>query len=65
MNKRKHWKTFFSLALFTTLTLFTAGCYNSGMRFLRDVNETVCCFSPALVLAPAVLIMFFNRQQGD
>ena len=65
MNEMKAWKTFLSLGLLLTLALVLSGCTNSGMRFLRDVNQTVCCFSPALVLAPAALILGIIHRSRD
>lgn len=65
MKPQSNRKVILLLVFFSVLSLSLAGCYNSGMRFLRDVNQTVCCFSPALALAPAAAAVLIARRPGS
>ena len=50
MEKNLLRKRILLFSLLTGLIVFSAGCGNTGLRFLEDVNNTLCCFSPALAL---------------
>ena len=56
-NKLKKWILVF--AFLGGLGLFSTGCGNTGLRFLEDVNNTLCCFSPALALPLFFLTLRF------
>lgn len=62
MKGHHHVKSILLLGLVPALAAILAGCTNPGISFLEDVNQTACCFSPALVLAPGALALLIFRK---
>lgn len=54
-------KIFFYLFLSTLVSLLLSGCMNSGTRFMNDVFDTLCCFSPAIILPMGLGLVRMSR----
>lgn len=61
MTAKKLTRYLLIFILLSGLSLVISGCLNTGSRFLRDVSQTCCCFSPALVFPAGALILHFSR----
>jgi len=59
---KKHWIT----ALLGFILLWTSfllmGCSNTGLGFLDDVYDTLCCFSPAVILPAGCLVIYAAKR---
>jgi len=50
------------LMILFSLSALSAGCGNTGLQFLDDVTDTVCCFSPALIAPVGLLAVLLARR---
>ncbi len=55
---RKKAITVILIFIFSTIL---ASCTNTGLSFLDDVYDTICCFSPAMILTLGIVALSFHK----
>jgi len=48
--------------IFLGISYLLMGCSNTGLGFLDDVYDTLCCFSPAVFLPAGCVLLFASKK---